>query len=161
MDEDESEMTLPFWYLLQEALWSVDTDTESGIYVRWDESSGEALDHPSGFGEDKDAHMRAHAAQVEMAKAVYSELVRLLRGKVAFPQPGNGWSKGLFCFSAVVMVVLLMGLVLDQVEKFQVSVLLYAFHPSLYPSLSVIGIDETSVIRSSTRKPFVPYPFII
>jgi len=24
MDEEESEMTLPFWYLFQEALWSTD-----------------------------------------------------------------------------------------------------------------------------------------
>lgn len=32
--------------------------------------------------------------QVRVAKAVYIELVQVLRRKVAFPPPGSGWSKG-------------------------------------------------------------------
>lgn len=43
----------------------------------------------------------AQPKQVMMAKVVFSELVQVLRRKVAFPPAGSGWSR-------------------DQVEKFQV-----------------------------------------
>lgn len=100
-------MTLPFWYLFQEALWSADTtDTEgSGSWVRRDEGEGGEGLVLGGDAEevDKEGYAQAHAAQVGMAKAVYSELVRVLRSKVVFPPPtmgsgnanGTGWSKGL------------------------------------------------------------------
>jgi hypothetical protein len=90
VDEEESELTLPFWYLFQEALWCTD------FYVG---------DGEEGVAGDTDKEgVDGHAAQVGMAKAVYSELVRVLRRKVAYPPPsgngngnGNGgWSKGLF-----------------------------------------------------------------
>jgi hypothetical protein len=104
VDEEESEMTLPFWYLFQEALWSGDAD-DSGSNVRWSDGGEEGVD-ASGLGEgvDKEVNAQAHAAQVGMAKAVYSELVRVLRRKVVFPPPlgsgnGNGWSKGLLVVS--------------------------------------------------------------
>ncbi|KAF9456910.1 armadillo-type protein [Collybia nuda] len=82
VDEEESEMTLSFWYLFQEALWSNDA-VESG-----DDNTPEP-----GAGQQNE--------QVAMAKAVYSELVQILRRKVAFPSKGSAWSK-------------------DQIDKFQV-----------------------------------------
>lgn len=78
VDEEESEMTLSFWYLFQEALWSADFEAPEGE-------------------EDNVSSLRVgqRDEQVAMAKAVYSELVQVLRRKVAFPSKGNGWSKGL------------------------------------------------------------------
>ncbi|PPQ95113.1 hypothetical protein CVT25_011656 [Psilocybe cyanescens] len=86
VDEDESEMTLGFWYLFQEALWSTDFYIEEGD----DDRSPVPADSEEG-----------DAKQVLMAKAVFSELVKVLRRKVAFPPSGSGWSR-------------------DEVEKFQV-----------------------------------------
>ncbi|KAG6901557.1 hypothetical protein C0995_010614 [Termitomyces sp. Mi166 len=83
VDEEESEMTLAFWYLFQEALWSVN------YYVEEEEEDSGSV--PIDAGADVQA----------VARAVYSELVQILRRKVAFPGKGAGWSK-------------------DQVEKFQV-----------------------------------------
>ena len=80
VDEEESEMTLGFWYLFQEALWSTDysvPEEEDEIDLR-------------------DA--KREEEQVVMAKAVYRQLVTVLRRKVAFPAKGSGWSKGLWCF---------------------------------------------------------------
>jgi len=85
MDEEESEMTLPFWYLFQEALWSTD------FYISRD---GDGDGDGDGDEEVVASKEDVHAAQVGMAKAVYSELVRVLRRKVVFPVQGNGWSKG-------------------------------------------------------------------
>ncbi|KAG5640713.1 hypothetical protein DXG03_007470 [Asterophora parasitica] len=76
VDEEESEMTLGFWYLFQEALWS----TEYYISEGQEQNSDAA-------GLDAGADAQA------MAKAVYSELVQVLRRKSAFPPKGNGWSK--------------------------------------------------------------------
>ncbi|KAF8995387.1 armadillo-type protein [Cyathus striatus] len=76
VDEEESEMTLGFWYLFQEALRERRT---MGTYF---EKSAE------------------HDEQMLIAKAVYSELVKVLRRKITFPPPGTNWAK-------------------DQVEKFQ------------------------------------------
>ncbi|KAG6836262.1 hypothetical protein H0H93_009663 [Arthromyces matolae] len=83
VDEEESEMTLAFWYLFQEALWNLD------YYLDEEEENNGTKPIDSG------AEVQA------VAKAVYSELVQVLRRKVGFPGKGNGWSK-------------------DQVEKFQV-----------------------------------------
>ncbi|KAG6853077.1 hypothetical protein C0991_007007, partial [Blastosporella zonata] len=77
-DEEESELTLAFWYLFQEALWTTDYYVEEG-----DESESSQADG----SEEVQA----------MAKLVYSELVRVLRRKVAFPGKGSGWSKGSSC----------------------------------------------------------------
>ena len=67
-DEEESERMLGFWYLFQEALWTVE------------------------FPPDSEA-----AREKEMwalAKAVYAELVAVLRNKVRWPMPPSGWAKG-------------------------------------------------------------------
>lgn len=71
-DEEESEMTLGFWYLLQEALWSVD-------YAAY-EGQGDAVE----------------SAQWAVAQALYMELVATLKRKVTWPgkQQLAGWAKG-------------------------------------------------------------------
>jgi len=84
VDEEESEMTLGFWYLFQEALWSTDFYIEEGA----DDRSPAPADVEDG----------AEAKQVTMAKAVFTELVKVLRRKVVFPAPGAGWSRGSLLF---------------------------------------------------------------
>lgn len=80
VDEEESEMTLGFWYLFQEALWTTDFYIEEG----GDDRSPAPPDvGPSG-----------ESKQVLMAKAVYIELVKVLRRKVSFPPQGSGWGRG-------------------------------------------------------------------
>ncbi|KAF9471249.1 ARM repeat-containing protein [Pholiota conissans] len=87
VDEEESEMTLGFWYLFQEALWSTD------FFMENDEE-----DRPPAVPEVGEG---GESQQVLMAKAVFRELVQILRRKVVFPPPNSGWSR-------------------DQVDKFQV-----------------------------------------
>ncbi|OBZ74388.1 Importin-13 [Grifola frondosa] len=66
-DEEESELTLGFWYLFQEALWS----SEYGFdYTEEDDGSQAA---------------QREEQQMPVAKAVYSELVQVLRRKVVWP----------------------------------------------------------------------------
>jgi hypothetical protein len=77
IDEEESEMTLGFWYLFQEALWSTE------FYFQEGEDESVALP-------DKEND------QVTVAKAVYSELVQVLRRKVVFPPAGHGWAQGIY-----------------------------------------------------------------
>ncbi|KJA24831.1 hypothetical protein HYPSUDRAFT_65152 [Hypholoma sublateritium FD-334 SS-4] len=73
VDEEESEMTLGFWYLLQETLWSMNDDDQSPRVPE----TGEG-------GESQ---------QVLTAKAVFRELVKTLQRKVVFPPPNSGWSR--------------------------------------------------------------------
>ncbi|KAK0477030.1 armadillo-type protein [Armillaria novae-zelandiae] len=65
-DEETSELTLGFWYMLQEALWDLSTDDNRET-------------------NDGDPNV--------IAKAVYVELVKILRRKTTFPPRGHGWSK--------------------------------------------------------------------
>ena len=80
VDEEESELTLGFWYLYQEALWSTNYYIEDGN----EEHSSVPPDAGNG----------GEAQEVLMAKAVYSELVKVLRRKVVFPPTGSGWLRG-------------------------------------------------------------------
>ncbi|KAI0341153.1 ARM repeat-containing protein [Trametopsis cervina] len=76
IDEEESEMTLGFWYLFQETLWSSGPDP--------DESDG--AEPPS---------MQMNSEQWTISRAVYSELIQVLRRKVVWP-PKNvlqGWPR--------------------------------------------------------------------
>ncbi|KAL1943353.1 hypothetical protein VTO73DRAFT_4428 [Trametes versicolor] len=78
VDEEESEMTLGFWYLFQESLWNVDYGFD--------------------VGEDGDAGNEAEERDRDMmpvAKAVYSELVTIVRRKVVWPPRAvlNGWNR--------------------------------------------------------------------
>lgn len=79
-DEEESEMTLGFWYLFQEALWSTDYYFEDDL----DEDG----DRPQAL--DKEG---THWA---VAKALYSELVQVLRRKSLFPPSTHRWVKGAY-----------------------------------------------------------------
>ncbi|TFY77229.1 hypothetical protein EWM64_g6783 [Hericium alpestre] len=71
VDEEESEMTLGFWYLFQEELWSVNVPTKDG--------------------ERRDAAKEKDMWAV--ASAVYAELVAALRIKVKWPPLRSGWAK--------------------------------------------------------------------
>ena len=75
MDEEQSEMTLGFWYLFQEALWSTDYNLDEGDEVPTLESKEEG--------------------QWAVARAVYGELVKVLRRKVVWPGSAQtSWAKG-------------------------------------------------------------------
>lgn len=85
VDEEESELTLGFWYLFQEALWNVDADVDE-----------EEVETPE--------HVKAEKDQWTVAKAVYSELVKVLRRKVVWPPVSvlNGWARGVsrgYCYN--------------------------------------------------------------
>ena len=82
VDEEESEMTLGFWYLFQEALWSTDFYIEDG--------DSDRSPPPPDLDES------GESMQVLVAKAVYMEVVKVLVMKVAFPPPGSGWSRGMY-----------------------------------------------------------------
>jgi hypothetical protein len=85
-DEDESEMALGFWYLFQEALWSVDYNFEE---------ESDADDY--GARPLLDEQAEKEAQQDLVAKALYSELVQVLLRKVVWPPAAvlDGWAKGL------------------------------------------------------------------
>ena len=69
VDEDESEMTLSFWYLLQEALWTAE------------------YPEPAAPGSD----------QWAVANALYLELVVVLKRKVTWPTTAElaTWTRGM------------------------------------------------------------------
>ncbi|KAH9942102.1 ARM repeat-containing protein, partial [Amylocystis lapponica] len=77
-DEEESELTLGFWYLFQEALWNTEYDVEYG-----DSDTDEQFEKTREQG------------QWSIAKAVYFELVQVLRRKVTWPPAAvlNGWTR--------------------------------------------------------------------
>lgn len=79
VDEEESEMTLSYWYLFQEALWNSDY----GFDVAEDGDSGDQEDE-------------RERSMMPVAKAVYTELVAVLRRKVVWPPRTvlNGWARG-------------------------------------------------------------------
>ena len=99
IDEEESELTLGFWYLFQETFWSTDFYT-----------SGE---------EEQTALERNGPEQVAMARAVYFEVIKVLRRKATFPIPGSSWSKGNINLDVKRLSA---DHIVDQVEKFQVCV---------------------------------------
>ncbi|ESK97855.1 importin 13 [Moniliophthora roreri MCA 2997] len=74
VDEDVSEMTLGFWYLLQEALWNNDFYIEEG-------------------GEPSLADQQTSGDQTTVARELYVEVVRVLRRKIKYPGPGSTWSR--------------------------------------------------------------------
>ncbi|KZT01812.1 ARM repeat-containing protein [Laetiporus sulphureus 93-53] len=72
-DEEESELTLGFWYLFQEALWNAEYEQE----FEGSDINADVVDS----GKDKDEQ-----AELRVAKAVYRELVEVLRRKVTWPE---------------------------------------------------------------------------
>ena len=103
VDEEESEMTLGFWYLFQEALWSADY----GFDVAEDGDSGAQAD-------ERERDM------MPVAKAVYTELVSVLRRKVIWPPRTvlGGWARGT-CQICVSSTEIAQHLFVDQRDKFQ------------------------------------------
>lgn len=77
VDEEESESTLGFWYLFQEALWGGDPDYDSDTTV------------PPSTN-------KREGEQMTVAKAVYSELVKVLQRKATWPPKSilQGWPRG-------------------------------------------------------------------
>ena len=73
IDEDESEMTLAFWYLFQESLWTADY-------------------HPD-FDEDGTGPSGLEGEQATVTRALYRELVQILRRKVVWPSDSS-WPRG-------------------------------------------------------------------
>lgn len=73
IDEEESEMTLAFWYLFQESLWTAD------YHPDFDEGGT----GPSGLEGD----------QATVTQALYRELVQILRRKVVWPSD-SPWPRG-------------------------------------------------------------------
>ena len=78
-EEEESEMTLSFWYLFQEALWN----TDFGFDVAEDGDAGNEA-------EERERDM------MPVARAVYTELVAVLRRKVVWPPRPvlDTWARG-------------------------------------------------------------------
>lgn len=70
VDEEESEMTLGFWYAFQDTLWDVEVPAEDQVYQT---------------GED---------GLMTVSRAVYAQLVTALRNKVRWPKGRSGWTKG-------------------------------------------------------------------
>lgn len=91
VDEEESEMTLSFWYLLQESLWSVDfgdgySEAEDAL-VDWAESIQ---------GPDAGAVRAQSGSQPGAAVPIYMELVQALKRKVTWPEKEvlATWTRG-------------------------------------------------------------------
>jgi len=98
LDEDESEMTLAFWYLFQESLWTADY-------------------HPD-FDEDGTGQSGLEGEQATVTQALYRELVQVLRRKVVWPSDVS-WSRGKHSLPQQYSVLPRYS---DQCEKFQVFV---------------------------------------
>lgn len=116
-DEDESEMTLGFWYLFQEALWGTD-------YYFDQDGNGVEVDQDGVETWGKDGKEK-EKERMDVAKAVYSELVQTLRRKVRIPpaELAARWPKGVFpsilCIGSAELIDVS---ILDQMDKFQVFV---------------------------------------
>ena len=98
LDEDESEMTLAFWYLFQESLWTADY-------------------HPD-FDEDGTGPSGLEGEQATVTQALYRELVQILRRKVVWPSDSS-WPRGKLSLFQTYSVLPWYP---DQCEKFQVFV---------------------------------------
>ena len=88
VDEEESELVLPFWYLLQEALWDASPSAAA------DQSFEELEDEPpttTGVPPHLDT------ADLDIAQALYTEVVAVLRRKATWPPQDQlrSWTKGL------------------------------------------------------------------
>lgn len=95
IDEEESEMTLSFWYLLQEALWNVDygdDDAAESALTDWAESVQGKQDSRQASEEPK--------SNPGVATPIYAELVQVLKRKVSWPGKAElaTWTKGRYLF---------------------------------------------------------------
>lgn len=106
LDEEESENTLQFWFTLQESLWSTD------YYIPEDDNEEKERRAINDTAEEPE--------ELKVAKAVYTELVKILRRKVAFPAGNSGWAKGALYFLYGPFCLLKDNL--DQIQTFEVYV---------------------------------------
>jgi len=91
-------MTLAFWYLFQESLWTADY-------------------HPD-FDEDGTGPPGLEGEQATVTQALYRELVQILRRKVVWPSDSS-WPRG---ESPLPQLHSILSWCIDQCEKFQVFV---------------------------------------
>jgi hypothetical protein len=103
IDEEESEMTLGFWYIFQEALWNDDSYRE----VPEEEEAG---GHETSAEKEKKRQI--------VVRAVYSELVRVLRQKVIWPREEvlGGWTGGSYSLPSTLATS--SNILPDQKDKF-------------------------------------------
>ena len=73
IDEEDSEMTLGFWYLFQEALWNAEYNSDG-----WEEEASDVQNAQTRIQNEKE--------QWIVVEAVYAELVQVLRAKVVWPR---------------------------------------------------------------------------
>lgn len=105
IDEEESELTLAFWYLFQESLWTADY-------------------HPD-FDEDGAGPSGLEGEQATVTQALYRELVQILRRKVVWPSD-SPWQRGEYLH---LQPHIILPRHTDQCEKFQVFV---HCHPAFF-----------------------------
>lgn len=117
IDEEESEVTLNFWYLLQESLWEVGgVDEEEGEELDWAEvlnrQTGDALkDVVKNLGEqeivDVDQMQSDGTAApptqsggskaddgMAIAKLLYGDVISALKRKITWPSPAGMQASG-------------------------------------------------------------------
>lgn len=119
MDEEESEMTLSFWYLLQESLWSVDWATEEDDGP--DAAEAALLDWAESKRPEREAQEMPTNSNIMAAMPIYMELITVMKRKVTWP-PQNElatWPRGALTISGPQLSCLTQTY-LDQVDKFQV-----------------------------------------
>ncbi|EJD04736.1 ARM repeat-containing protein [Fomitiporia mediterranea MF3/22] len=135
VDEDESEMTLSFWYLLQEALWTVDygDDLAEAALEDWAESV-------QGGGTSRQGSVEPSRPDYGAATPIYTELVQVLKRKVTWPEKTElaRWTK-------------------DQIDAFQVyrrdvgDTLINAFY-ILRSDMLKIYVEELVASLNSRRQ---------
>lgn len=88
VDEEESDLTLGFWYLFQEALWNIDLDEDEE-----EQTAPGRIIVPSSSTAELEVNEQQ---QMNIAKVVYAEAVRILRRKAVWPDRMTlrSWSKG-------------------------------------------------------------------
>lgn len=95
VDEEESEMTLSFWYLLQEALWNVDygDDLAEAALGDWAESV-------QGGSSSRQASEEPSRSDYGAVTPIYAELVRVLKRKATWPERAElaRWTKGMLIY---------------------------------------------------------------
>lgn len=97
VDEEESEMTLSFWYLLQESLWSIDwlTEEDGGPGVQ----EAALLDWVETVS--KENEVEAQNPNIVAATPIYTSLVKVLRRKVTWPPQAelDSWPRGMSLYA--------------------------------------------------------------
>ena len=115
VDEEDSELTLSFWYLLQESLWEVgeggedewadqlNSETNKLIQNAINTVNASVLDPDGGMGSSIDYESEVPTSEKQdgmgLARVLFSEAVTTLRKKITWPSPAHmqangGWDAG-------------------------------------------------------------------